>query len=289
MAERPVVFDCEGSQLLGILHEPGTPARAGMLIVVAGGPQFRVGAHRQFIALGRQMAAAGMPTLRFDHRGTGDSEGECKGFLDMGADIGAAIDVFFKEHPSLERVVIWGECESASAAAFYAHNDDRVDGIFMVNPWVRTEAGQAQTYLKHYYWERLRDPEFWHKVKSGDFSLLRSVKGWLGLVSNARKGSQSEKRAADEANLVALPLPERLTRSLILYSGRVYVLTSGNDYIAQEFKDFIGKSALWQNSDLNQRIEFSDMADADHTFSRSHWREQLFTETRDWSLLALGK
>lgn len=289
MRERPLVFECEGSQLLGMLHEPEAPVSAGMLIVVAGGPQFRVGAHRQFVALARQMASAGMATLRFDHRGTGDSDGECKGFMDMAADIRVAIDVFFKEYPSLERVVIWGECESASAAAFYAHSDARIDGIFMVNPWIRTEAGQAQTYLKHYYWNRLRDPKFWRKVKRGDFSLLRSIKGWLGLVSDARKSGQSNKKAANDVDLAALPLPERLTRSLMLYSGRVYVLTSGNDYIAQEFKDFIGKSSLWQGSDLNQRIEFSDMADADHTFSRSHWREQLFAQTQSWSLLAVGK
>lgn len=284
--ERPVVFSCHGSQLLGMVHDPGVDASTGMLIIVAGGPQFRVGAHRQFVVLSRAMADAGLPVLRFDHRGTGDSDGEYRGFLDMGDDIQAALDQFFIEFPALQRVVIWGECESASAAAFYACDDERVEGIFMVNPWIRTESGQAQTYLKHYYWHRLRDPDFWRKVKSGDFSLLRSVKGWLGLVSDVRRGRKEAAQAQTQEDLSVLPLPERLTRSLMRFNGRIYILTSGKDYIAQEFKDFIASSELWRGSDLNQRIIFSDMTDADHTFSRSHWREQLFRETREWSVEA---
>ncbi|MEZ5529348.1 MAG: hydrolase 1, exosortase A system-associated [Porticoccaceae bacterium] len=282
MNEHAVVFDCGTDPLLGILHAPPECGDTGLVIIVAGGPQYRVGAHRQFVVLSRQLAKQGIPVLRFDHRGTGDSGGNYRGFMDMSDDIHAAIDTLCERFPDIKQIMLWGECESATAAAFYAQTDPRVSGIFMVNPWIRTEAGQAKTYLKHYYWNRLRDPKFWQKIRSGEFSLLRSVKDWFSLLSRARKDSADSAKALQENDMTALPLPERLTRSLQQFPGKIYILTSGFDYIAQEFNDFIASSPLWKKSGLDERITFSEMTDADHTFSRPEWRRQLFGETENW-------
>ena len=284
MNEQAVVFHCgeEKDQLVGIVHEPSNPATTGVIIIVAGGPQFRVGAHRQFVVLSRRMADLGIPVLRFDHRGTGDSEGDYRGFLDMGDDISAAIDTLFEKFPQLEKVVLWGECESASAGGFYAHTDPRVSGVFMVNPWIRTQAGQAKTYLKHYYWNRLRDPALWKKIKSGEFSIFRSIKSYFQLLSHAGKDSKTKHQNTEGQDLSSLPLPIRLTQSLKRFTGGLYILTSGNDYIAQEFNDFISASPEWKSSGLNDRIEFNEMAEADHTFSRPEWREALFHTTEQW-------
>ena len=59
--EEPMVFHCEREQLVGMLHRGANPdARLGVLIVV-GGPQYRVGSHRQFVLMARDLAAAGYP------------------------------------------------------------------------------------------------------------------------------------------------------------------------------------------------------------------------------------
>lgn len=282
MSESAVVFDCAGDSLIGIVHGPNNVPTIGVIILLAGGPQYRVGAHRQFVTLGRRLAQQGIAVLRFDHRGTGDSSGKYRGFLDMGEDIKEAVNTFFEKFPSLEKIVLWGECESASAAAFYAHTDSRIAGIYMVNPWIRTQEGQAKTYLKHYYWNRLRDPDFWKKLKSGKFSLLQSARSYLQMVLLAGGKSSSQGSSGDHQDLMALPLPERVTRSLQLFSGAIYILTSGNDYIAQEFKDFTETSPLWKQSGLNDKIDYYEMADADHTFSRSEWRDMLFKNTENW-------
>ena len=63
--ERPVQFSCGTDRLLGILH-PGAPDSERGVLVVVGGPQYRVGSHRQFVLLARALAAAGIPVLRFD-------------------------------------------------------------------------------------------------------------------------------------------------------------------------------------------------------------------------------
>jgi hypothetical protein len=66
MNEHAVVFPCEEDALLGIVHAPDQAGTTGVVIIVAGGPQYRVGAHRQFVVLGRELARQGIPVLRFD-------------------------------------------------------------------------------------------------------------------------------------------------------------------------------------------------------------------------------
>ncbi|MFV0277719.1 MAG: hydrolase 1, exosortase A system-associated [Parahaliea sp.] len=280
MTEIPVVFDCQGAPLVSIVHRPELRSTTGVLIVVAGGPQYRVGAHRQFVELGRRLADSGIAVMRFDHRGTGDSGGDYGGYLDMNEDIRAATDRFLQEVPELSSVALWGECESATAAAFYAHHDPRIQGIFMVNPWIRTEAGRAKTYLRHHYWNRLRDPQFWRKLKSGEFSLRNSLSSLIELLKSSKRKAPTKGAVVDSTT--TQPLPERFTLGLSQFSGEMVILTSGRDYIAQEFTDFMQSSGIWKRSGLNRRIVFSEMTDADHTFSRAIWREELFATTERW-------
>ncbi|WP_229425323.1 hydrolase 1, exosortase A system-associated [Massilia sp. Se16.2.3] len=104
------------------------------MLVVVGGPQYRAGSHRQFTLLARDLADAGIPALRFDYRGMGDSEGDLQTFEHVEDDLRAAIDRFFLEVPGMREVVLWGLCDGASAAAMYAPQDARVSGLVLLNP-----------------------------------------------------------------------------------------------------------------------------------------------------------
>ncbi|MFB1029241.1 MAG: hydrolase 1, exosortase A system-associated, partial [Thauera sp.] len=78
MREIAQIFPCEGEELIGILALPETAVtRLGVLVVV-GGPQYRVGSHRQFVLLARALAKSGVPCMRFDYRGMGDATGEMR-------------------------------------------------------------------------------------------------------------------------------------------------------------------------------------------------------------------
>src|SRR5687768_14333089 len=166
--EHALVFCCEEDWLYGVLSLPEQAASRGVLIAV-GGPQYRVGSHRQFTLLARYLASNGIPVLRFDFRGMGDSEGDARTFEDVGDDLRCAIDQFFAEVSSLRELVILGLCDAASAALFYAYQDQRVTGLALLNPWVRTEKGSARAHLKHYYTARLFQLEFWRKIWQGNF------------------------------------------------------------------------------------------------------------------------
>lgn len=279
--EVPFVFDCQGESLVGILHKPQEAARTGVLIVV-GGPQYRVGSHRQFLLLARALSAQGSPVLRFDYRAMGDADGAGVDFADVDTDIAAAIDQFFERMPQLQGVVIWGLCDAASAALFYAYKDSRVKGLVLLNPWVRTESGEAKAYLKHYYLARLLSGDFWKKLFSGQWKVWESARSFLGLLKKSRASTKALRSEPDMLDTSA-PLPQRMAEGLRRFQGEALIVLSGkNDYVACEFRDMVAASADWQALLARETIQLKTLAEANHTFSSAQWRGQVETWTEAW-------
>lgn len=285
-AEQALIFDCEGEPLIGVLHSPGnSAAKCGVLIVV-GGPQYRVGSHRQFVLLARYLAKQGFPVLRFDVRGMGDSSGnDIPKFDDLDSDINAAVDCFFKACPDLQQLVIWGLCDGASAAGFYAYQDARIAGLVLLNPWVFTEQGAAKTQLKHYYLKRLLNRELWSKIIRGKFqyrdslrSLISAVRG-LGLF-------KPQKQTVTHSNQIDrhLPLPQRLRECLNAFSGKVLIILSGQDLVAQEFTETVNADSRWQTLLNSPQFEQKWFPEADHTFSSALQRDTVAEWTASWLL-----
>lgn len=282
--ERTVVFPCNGERLIGVLHAPDPTAERGVLIIV-GGPQTRVGSHRQFLLLARWLAARGFPVLRFDYRGMGDSGGEAIGFERVEDDIAAALDAFFEEAAGLREVVLWGLCDAASAAMMYARRDPRVKGLVLANPWIRSESGMARAYLRHYYLSRLADKEYWAKLFSGKFDFVASLRSLLDLIRKALPGrhplTASGGPERQEAG-ASLPFPERMRRGLEGFQGPVLMILSGDDLTAAEFKDTIAASRLWRRLIGGPNVTRRDCPEANHTFSSRLWRDQVAGWTEQW-------
>ena len=143
--EIPVVFECQGVQLIGVIHLPERPMATGLITVAAGGIQYRAGCGRQLLSLARNLASQGTPVMRFDNRGMGDSVGELLGFEDMEADLQCAIDIFRQSVPELQHVVLYGGCEAASGIMISAWNLSGVESIILANPWVSDSMSAAIT------------------------------------------------------------------------------------------------------------------------------------------------
>lgn len=282
--ERAVTFACREQHLHGIVALPDSSASKGVLVVV-GGPQYRVGSHRQFTLLSRDLAAAGIPIFRFDCAGMGDSEGAARTFEDVNEDIRAAMDAFMQNVPGLSEVALWGLCDGASASAFYACTDERVGAMVLLNPWVRTEQGMAKTFLKRYYLRRFFEPELWRKIFDGRFDYAAAIRS---LFANVRKltgqppATGSMDQSTDMSSASSKPLPERVLEGLTRFKGRILIILSGNDLTAQEFEVTANSDARWRKCISAANVSTRKLPGADHTFSRREWRNQVSTWTREW-------
>jgi exosortase A-associated hydrolase 1 len=278
-SEQALAFECHGEWLYGVASVPAQPAARGVLIVV-GGPQYRAGSHRQFTLLARSLAAQGIAAMRFDYRGMGDSQGAARDFEQVGDDLRAAIDQFTQAVPQVKEVVVWGLCDAASAAMFYAAQDARVTGLVLLNPWARTEGGIAKTTLKHYYRGRLLEAGLWKKILSGRFDYAAAAGSFVRLARAAFGAGRAP--AGDAGPGADAPLPQRMLKGLSRFSGPVLLVLSGADLTAKEFTDMAAASTEWQTLLAAPRVSRRELAPADHTFSRREWRDQVANWTGEW-------
>jgi len=135
--EEQVRFQNEGQWLYGMLHLPEGPRQAPGIIMIHGFTGQRIEAHRLFVQAARVLAAAGIAVLRFDCRGSGESEGE---FVDMTvsgeiADARTALD-WLAARPEVdpERLGVLGLSLGGCVAACLAGNEPRVKALALWTP-----------------------------------------------------------------------------------------------------------------------------------------------------------
>jgi exosortase A-associated hydrolase 1 len=275
MPEHAFCFTSQGQQLTAILHSVDR-ASVGVVIVV-GGPQYRVGSHRQFVHLARALADQGIPVLRFDVTGMGDSSGEKKLFDDLDADIGAAINCFQQHCPELEKIVLWGLCDGASAALIYAHRDPRLAGLVLLNPWLESRQAKARAQVSHYYRRRLLDPGFWRKLIQGKGNPVGSIWEFGCTLWQARIGDKGAVEAGDASGNC---YQQRMFEGLRKYPGRVLLVLSGNDLTAKAFSLQLAQDAAWAQLFEERSVSRLCLESADHTFSTRQAKDWVARQTQ---------
>ena len=252
------------ARMVGILSLPAAPGPRGILIVT-GGPQYRVGSHRQFVLLARALAAQGWPVLRFDLRGMGDSEGSARDYRAAGPDIAGALTQFFDAVPTLREVALWGLCDGATAAACHAPRDARVYALILLNPWVRSSAGLARATLRHYYLPRLLQGAFWRKLASG------ALQPGASLASLRQVAAATRQVAAPDNDA---PAPA-LLRALTQFQGKVLLILSGDDLGAREWQTLLHGDAAWRAVAARAQWTQAQVDGANHTFASAAWRGEV--------------
>lgn len=187
-----IAFDCRGESLLGTL-DPADGATG--LLIVSGGNEIRVGAHRGMALLAARLAAAGVPVFRFDRRGVGDSSGENGGYASSGPDIAAAAAAFRANAPGVRRIIGFGNCDAATALVLFGR-EAGIDRLILSNPWViePTDDLPPAAAIRARYAERLRDPREWRRLLTGGVDLRKLVNGLRKVFS---KQSHTEESLAD--------------------------------------------------------------------------------------------
>ena len=138
MIERPIVFYNKGQQINGILHAPmDYDAPCPAVAFFHGFTGTKVEPHRIFVKTARELATIGFYALRFDFRGSGDSEGDFSE-MTIGGEISDAIksiDVLTAmQGVDTERIGILGLSMGGCVAACVSGQDDRVKSTVMWAP-----------------------------------------------------------------------------------------------------------------------------------------------------------
>jgi uncharacterized protein len=279
--ETPVVFECEGVQLIGIIHIPERIHATGILAVAAGGIQYRAGCGRQLLSLARALASQGTPVMRFDHRGMGDSVGELLGFQYMDADLQKAIDIFKERIPELRQIVLFGGCEAASGIMISAYRLDSVKSLILANPWVN-DSMRAVVSNRHYY-RRLGDAQFWKKLFTFQYNLLEYISGFFSYAKGKIVSVFSRsKDSFDGVTEPAVPFQKRMLSGFQNFNGPVLFLRSGLSLISEEFDHLVDSSKPWHNACSRAGVKRLELPSADQTFSTAAARKEMCEAVANW-------
>ncbi len=244
---RALTFTCEGARMAATLDEA---AGSTGLLIVSGGNEIRVGAHRGMAMLAADIAGAGHPVFRFDRRGIGDSEGHNGGFMSSSADISSAVAAFRTHCPDLKRVIAFGNCDAASAIVM--HQPAGLDGAVIANVWIieaQDELPPAAA-IKARYAERLKDPRSWVRLFTGAVDLRKLAGGLF-------------KMAAPQA---PASLPGRVADGIASFPGPLSILLAERDGTALAF------AGEWKGSAFETARNRADLSvrkldSASHSFA----------------------
>ncbi len=280
------------SRVFGMLCRPpatsGTAAAPIAALLLHEGSSHHIGNGRAYVALARQLAAAGIASLRVDLTGMGDSpagDNTRSPYFDLErqCEIHAAIDAL--ETAGYPHAYAFGLCSGADAAFQIGLADPRVVGIVMVNlqkfVWrygddLRIVARNSKRTIRSYV-RSMRNPAEWRRALSGKADLIgiARVLAHRGLTRgvHAVRSLMPPKPGSDSARVrdQMRQLSARGVATLLVFSDD----DTGLADVAMHF----GRGARRLKTYGPARMVVFD--DADHHFNGSRVRERFhqFAET----------
>lgn len=274
--DQAAVFGSRNS-LVGVVTQPTdyVPGDAPVFVILNTGLIHRVGHHRMFVTLSRELAAAGHQVLRFDLSGIGDSESRIDGLAPLEAalaDIKEAIEWLVTARGA-QRFVLLGLCSGADHAIIYGSSDPRVVGVALMDPSIPPT---NQYYLRYFGGHLLR-PKSWLNLTLGRGRLWNMMRRWTG--------DQSEE--ISERHRVKLGDPqvrsylEKVYRSAMDHGSQcLAVFTSGfphqHNYRRQIFDAFPAVS-------FKDQLRLEYFHGSDHVFTSEADRRRLFDIVMEWT------
>lgn len=144
--ETPMTIAQPVGDLVGILTQPADGPVSDLCVVLLNAGAIRhIGPNRMWVEAARRWAQRGVPTLRLDVEGVGDSDGDIEDYRDdkglyvpkLVPQVLAAIDALQQAGVG-ERFALGGLCSGAYWAYHAAVQDERVTAAWMVNPRILT-------------------------------------------------------------------------------------------------------------------------------------------------------
>jgi pimeloyl-ACP methyl ester carboxylesterase len=301
-----------GKKLYGIVHVPSVANRDGRRIginLLNPGIKYRVAPHRLNVKLARELCNRGYLVFRFDPEGIGDSEGDLPDGMPV-ADIWGQIqrgmfvddtvvaNTFFLEKFCLDKLLLVGSCGGAITALSTAAQDQRVDGLCLVDIPVfqwdskKTSAdiiagGEKTNQLFSEYVKMIFKFKYWCKLITLDADFRTFAK--------VVKIKLKERFFPERNNKLVSVLEEvcrdkRLNRNFFLGVEHVIsrnkpmlFITAGNDPGRETFENYFQNGYLLDIiKQCQYKIDLFLIENANHSYTLAKCQDQLFDRIITW-------
>lgn len=297
-----------GVRLYGILHvprdrEPQPRTRHGVHILNPG-LKNRVAPNRLNVKIARALSALGLPVLRSDPHGIGDSEGrlgnESARVMDLWLRIQEGVlvedaitwNAFFSRRASLNGLTLVGQCGAGVTALLAAARDERVNRLVLIDTPFRTvpTAQEANLIAEDYAssGEILREGASgllqWAKFKKL-FTFQVNTRLYLRALASWLDDRLPGKRPSEKARIHERfnhPMAEAF-RVLMKRSAQVCFLYAENDFSFREFSlDF--QPNFLQDEKTKKKCALHVIPNANHIYTEPEWQRTLIDHICNWML-----
>ena len=254
---KPVIFRNEGQNLVGILHIPdglSYEGRAPGIVMFHGFTGNKSEAHRLFVHVARSLCDSGFIVLRFDFRGSGDSDGDFEDTTLPGevSDAERALSLLMRQrYIDRARVGVLGLSMGGRVAAILASMDARIRFAILYSP--------ALGPLKERMLSRISREEV-DKLDKGE-------------AAEVSPGFYLKKQFFETVDYI---IPSSIMSRvkipiLIVHGDRDQVISV--DEVRKCFDSIRG---------VNDRNELYIVRGGDHTFSKREHTREVISKTLEW-------
>ena len=294
--ETPVLFGPDEG-LFGMLSQPQAGRSDVACLVLNTGVNYRIGPHRINVKTARRLASAGIPTLRFDLSGIGDSvAAQSRNAFRAQAveDMKSAMD-FLGARYGVRRFLVFGICSGAENAVALALADARItgmlafDGEMYLTRGVRLERKlrrmaafplNAAVRDSYFWWRDLTD---W--LGAGNAAARERTMARLGALMPSRTPPVEQGSIFGSAEAPVVDAAEYERRLLSLADRGVDVsLMYSVTYNATDRNH--GMLAQLRGSRLFERVKYRFWPDIDHTATTLAMQGKLLDAVEEWARIA---
>ena len=261
---RPVIFANNEEQIIGVLHVPDSlkkGERAPAIVMLHGFTGHKSEAHRLFVHVARALCNAGYIVLRFDFRGSGDSDGEFEDMTVPGevSDAARAVDFISElDMADPKKIGVIGLSMGGRVAAILASKDKRIKFVILYSA--------ALTSLKEKFLKGLGKEDL-EKLERGE--AVHIGNGWY-----LKKGF---------FETVDSPVPLEVLDKIKV---PVLIIHGDSDKVVPLDGAIKGYEML---KNLNDRNELYIIKGGDHVFTRKEHTQEVIEKTLEWlSSLPMG-
>jgi hypothetical protein len=302
-AQKAVVFENRnGLRLFGILHTPPSGAAGDLgVILLSPGVKMRVGPEGLYRRLTEALLEYGLPVLRFDFYGLGDSEGtlhesflkDVYNHIEVGRFVNDTLDSmdWMQRECGTKRFILSGLCGGAITGLLAGSRDARVAGLLALgmtavlanrsaDPSLYMSRGEL-AHMRRGYVRKLMDPASWVRLltlKTDYRTLWRAV--FKPLVTKGTPQQASAPAEHDNAN----PLFPPAFFNMVEGRRPMLFVFGGSDRLRWDFEEkFLARfparvAAARERDAFDVRV----IEHANHVLSFEEWQNEMLAVAGKW-------